>query len=224
MTNCTYERYQLKVGSPTMPNYMYIIVDKATRRTAVVDPGWDLQLIMTHFEELKVYPSIILLTHSHDDHVNLVEPLVEWYGASVYMSALECDYYQFQAPRLIQFHDRDTFYLGHTRIQCLVTPGHTAGGSCFLLSDDIFTGDTLFTEGCGVCFMDGGNPEQMFESFQRIKQTVAPHVRVYPGHSYGQPPGCALGDLAKYNIYFALDNKQHFVDFRMRKNQKSIIF
>ncbi|MCY8910331.1 MBL fold metallo-hydrolase [Bacillus atrophaeus] len=220
MNKLTYEIYQLTAGSPKMLNYMYIIVDIASRQTAIVDPGWDLELITNHFSELGVEPSIVLLTHSHFDHVNMVEPLVERFGSTVYMSEKECNYYHYYVPCMKPFRDMDTLFLGKTRIQCLVTPGHTAGGSCFLLSDALFTGDTVFTEGCGVCHMEGGSPEQMFESFQRIKRIVAPHVRIFPGHSYGQPPGHKLGDLDKYNIYFGLDVKKHFVDFRMRKNQK----
>lgn len=218
--NCTYEIYQLKAGFPNRPNYMYIIVDTATSNAAIVDPAWDMELIVSCFDEIGVRLSIILLTHSHYDHVGMVEPLVERFGSSVYMSALECSYYHYHSPRLIRFRDMDILYLGQTRIQCLVTPGHSAGGSCFLLSDSLFTGDTLFIEGCGVCNLEGGSPEEMFESIQRIKRITAPHVRIYPGHSYGRPPGCRLGDLEKYNIYFGDIKKKDFVAFRMRKNQK----
>lgn len=220
MKNCTYELYQLNAGSPILPNYMYIIVDTVTRKTAIIDPGWDLDLITSRFEEIGVKPSVILLTHSHFDHVNMVGPLVERYGSSVYMSGIECNYYQFHAPKLTCFEDMEILFLGNTRIQCLVTPGHTAGGSCFLLSDAIFTGDTVFIEGCGMCNKEGGSPGQMYESFQRIKRTVAPHVRVYPGHSYGKMPGYRLDELEKYNIYILFNSKEHFVNFRMRKNQK----
>lgn len=220
MNNCTYELYQLKAGSSTLPNYMYIIVDIATLETAIVDPGWNFELIESFFEEIGVKPSAILLTHSHFDHVNLVEPLVEKYGSSVYMSSVECNYYQFTAPKLICFEDMEVLILGNTRIQCLVTPGHTAGGACFLLSDALFTGDTIFIEGCGMCNKDGGSPDQMYESFQRIKKTVAPHIRIYPGHSYGKMPGCRFDELEKYNIYILLNSKEHFVRFRMRRNQE----
>jgi hydroxyacylglutathione hydrolase len=224
MNNCTYEIYQLEAGSPILPNYMYIIVDSITRKTAIVDPGWDLHLITSRFDELGVKPSLILLTHSHLDHVNMVGALVERYGSSVYMSGLECDYYQFHAQNLIRFEDKDVLFLGNTRIECLVTPGHTAGGSCFLLTDSFFTGDTVFIEGCGMCNKEGGSPEKMFESFQRIKRTVAPHIRVYPGHSYGKAPGCRLVDLEKYNVYFLINSKEHFVNLRMRENQQHSLY
>lgn len=207
-----------------MQNYMYIIVDIASRRAAIVDPAWDLELITNLFSELEVEPAFILLTHSHFDHVNMVEPLVERYGSSVYMSEKECNYYHYDTPHLERFHDMDMLYLGDTKIQCFVTPGHTAGGSCFLLSGDMFTGDTLFTEGCGVCHMEGGSADRMFESFQRLKRLIDPNVRIFPGHSYGQSPGCMFGELQKYNIYIGLDVKKHFVDFRMRKNQKPFIY
>jgi glyoxylase-like metal-dependent hydrolase (beta-lactamase superfamily II) len=114
----------------------------------------------------------------------------------------------------------DTIHLGETPISFLFTPGHTAGGGCYLLSDSLFAGDTVFIEGCGICHARGGSPEEMFNSIQEIKRIVPPHVRVYPGHSFGEKPGRTLHHLVKQNIYFQINKKRQFIDFRMRKSFK----
>lgn len=219
----TYEVYQLKVGHPYLYNFSYIIVDSSSRRAAIVDPAWDQDLITQTIKQLGVKLETILLTHSHIDHVNLTQTLVQRFCCQVYMSAQEIEYYHFQSDNLCPIQDFEKIALGATQITCLLTPGHTAGGTCFLLSDSLFTGDTVFIEGCGVCNMAGGSADQMFESIQKLKQIVKPFVRIYPGHSYGKSPGYPLSFLLENNIYFQFDKRNHFIQFRMRKNQKGIL-
>ena len=165
----------------------------------------------------------LVLTHSHFDHVNLVKPLLEKYDPQVVMSAKEIDYYKFTCRNLTPIENDDSLKLGNTDIKCLLTPGHTAGSTCFLLSDSLFTGDTIFTEGCGSCNTDGGSPEEIYSSIQMIKNTVPPDMFIYPGHSYGKTPGHSLNHLLKENIYFHIDKLEHFISFRMRKNQNNIL-
>nr|WP_156130425.1 MBL fold metallo-hydrolase [Paenibacillus durus] len=203
-------------------NFTYIIIDKVTRNALIVDPAWELTKIVDKLNQLDAVLQGILLTHSHFDHVNLVAPLEALFNPYVYMSKAEIDYYGFRCNNLQAINDLDKISVGETMVTCMHTPGHTAGGMSYLLQDSIFTGDTIFIEGCGICNSWGGSPEQMFESIQRVKSSVSPHVRVYPGHSYGKAPGHTLQYLMRENIYFQIDNKENFIGWRMRKNQTGL--
>lgn len=214
--NTSYEVYQIQTHKFCFSNYCYIILDKATNTAAIIDPAWELTKIINMLDNLRTYLEIIMLTHSHYDHVNLVKPLIKKYNTAVYMSKKEIDYYRFKCRNLHELNDMDNISIGETEISCLLTPGHTAGGMCYLLTDSLFTGDTIFIEGCGICTFRGGSAEQMFESIQRIKSVVPLYVRVYPGHSYGKSPGHALDYLMTENIYFQIE-RQYFLNFRMRK-------
>jgi len=218
-----YQVYPVRVSYMNFINYSYILVDSTSSQAAIVDPAWELDRITVMLDRLNVELTAILLTHSHHDHVNLVNPLVERYNPRVYMSAEEIQYYQFHCKNLHPFEDLETIRLAYTQISCLSTPGHTAGSACFLLEDCMFTGDTVFIEGCGMCGSRGGSADSMFESIQRIKQVVHPDVRIYPGHSYGKKPGALLRYVWANNIYFQLEKKDHFVAFRMRKNQTNLL-
>lgn len=218
----TYAVHTIKTFHQGWTNYCYIIEDIVSRSAIVVDPSWELSKLTNKLSELEVDLSAILLTHSHYDHVNLVEPLLALFHPQVYMSKTEIDFYQFRCKNLIALQDRETISIGMTKAQCLLTPGHTAGGMCYLFSESIFTGDTIFTEGCGICEDHGSSADDMFDSVQRIKSIVSPEVRVYPGHSFGQAPGQTIGELLKHNIYFQIDKKEYFVKFRNRKNQRGI--
>lgn len=220
--NLTYKVHPIKTRYQGWTNYCYIIEDIVSRSAIVVDPSWELSKITTTLSELEAELKAVALTHSHYDHVNLVDPLTKMFNAQVYMSKKEIDYYQFRCRNLISLDDHQTISIGNTRAQCLLTPGHTAGGMCYLFSESIFTGDTVFTEGCGICEDDGSSAEEMFDSIQRIKSEVSLHVRVYPGHSFGKSPGHSIKDLYQHNIYFQIDKKEYFVKFRTRKNQKGI--
>lgn len=167
---------------------------------------------------LDVTLTTILLTHSHFDHINAVKPIVKRYRAHVYMSAEEIDYYGFQSERLIAIQHQDIIPVGQSRISCLVTPGHTVGGVCYHPPGALFTGDTIFTEGCGICNRVGGDPGKMFESIQMIKTVIDPDVHIYPGHSFGKEPGQSLKYLKDENIYFQISEREHFINWRMRRN------
>lgn len=220
----TYQVHALKVGNRHIINNIYLIVDQVTRQAAVVDPAWEMSKIAGLIDSLEVDLTTILLTHSHDDHVNLVEPLVRRYNPQVYMSRQEIEYYRFTCSSLHALDDFSTIHLGMTSITCLLTPGHTAGSACYLLSDSLFAGDTIFIEGCGVCDSLGGDPEAMYESVQKVKTWVRPSVRVYPGHSFGRQPGRPMSELLQHNVYFHLDKKEQFVKFRMRHQQRQWSF
>ncbi|MRN51851.1 MBL fold metallo-hydrolase [Paenibacillus monticola] len=220
--NASYEIHELKTGYFHFLNYGYVIVDLATRYAAIVDPAWEIRKYTDLLKSLNVEVTAILLTHSHEDHVNLVPPLLNLYQPRIYMSEIEMDYYHYQSPNLTGFKHLDRIRIGNTVIECLVTPGHTAGSTCYLLADSMFSGDTVFTEGCGICNCPGGSPSDMYESIQMIKSYVPDNVKVYPGHSFGKSTGHTLGSLKEDNIYFQIYKKNHFVDFRMRANQKNI--
>lgn len=219
--NDGYEIHELKTGYFHFLNYGYVIVDRATRYAAIVDPAWEIRKYTDLLKSLNVEVTAILLTHSHEDHVNLVQPLLNLYQPRIYMSEIEMDYYHYQSPNLTGFQHLDRIRIGNTVIECLLTPGHTAGSTCYLLADSMFSGDTVFTEGCGICNCPGGSPSDMYESIQMIKSYVPDNVKVYPGHSFGKSTGHTLGSLKEDNIYFQIYKKNHFVDFRMRPNQKN---
>lgn len=212
----------IKVASSFIRNFNYVIIDNTSKHAAIVDPAWDQEEIVAVLEKHGVKLTSILLTHSHHDHVNLVSYLLKRYNPQVFMSAKEIDFYNFRCKNLNKVNHLDRINLGATPIYCLVTPGHTAGGVCFLTDQELFTGDTIFIEGCGICTCPGGCPEQMYESIQLIKRFVSPNVRIYPGHSFGRDPGYRLKEVMEDNIYFLIDKKDQFVSFRMRKNQKGL--
>ncbi len=218
----SYLIFKLKVEFLNIKNFCYIIVDKYSREAAIIDPAWEFDKISDQLNQCAAKLTSIFLTHSHYDHTNLAELLVGRYNSNVFMSKNEIDYYDYRCSKLIALNNEDYINVGNTKVVCMLTPGHTFGSSCYLLQDSLFTGDTIFIEGCGICSGKGASAEQMYFSIQEVKSRINHDTKIYPGHSYGKMPGHSLSYLLNENIYFQIDKKDTFINYRMRANQKNL--
>ena len=201
-----------------MKNFNYLVVDPDSERAVIVDPAWQIEKVDRALTEARAVLSGILLTHSHPDHVNLADPLSQRYGCPIWMSNAEIEFSGYNAGRLIG-HEGSAWQVGGLAICPIATPGHTPGSTCYLIDDNLFTGDVLFYEGCGMC-PDVQGAHAMFASLERLKKHVGPATRVFPGHSYGMPPGQPFAQLLKDNIYLQFRDKNAFAAFRLRKLQR----
>lgn len=201
----------------TIANYNYVVVDIATRSALLVDPSWEPHVVLRAVADVGAHVKGILLTHSHPDHVDLAATLGEHFGCPLWMSRQEIAWSGFHAPRLVPI-DETPFVIGGMTIRPMLTPGHTPGCMCYRIGDDLFTGDVLFAEGCGICpDLDGAH--RMFESLARIRREIHDTTRIYPGHSFGLPPGQSFATVQRENIYLQFGNRDDFAAFRLRKGQ-----
>lgn len=207
----------LDVRRDSMKNFNYLVVDPPSRKAVIVDPAWEIDKIEGALADAGATLSGILVTHSHPDHIDLAKPLAEKYGCAIWMSKTEIVASGFSARQLAGVDTRP-WPVGHMWIQPIFTPGHTAGSTCFLVGRNLFTGDVLFAEGCGIC-PDARSAHAMFASLEHLKTRIQPHTRVFPGHSYGQPPGRTMAQLRRENIYLQFSDKESFAAFRLRSGQ-----
>ena len=135
------------------------------------------------------------------------------------MSKQEINRYQFRCSNLTPLDEQDRIPIGSGNVTPILTPGHTCGSMCFLFEGNLFTADTLFAEGCGICFAEGSNPAELFHSIQKLKAMIPPETRILPGHSYGLPPGQPFSRLLNQNIYLQFEKEEDFIAYRMRSGQ-----
>jgi glyoxylase-like metal-dependent hydrolase (beta-lactamase superfamily II) len=211
--------HAIKVCRGMFKNYSYLGIDAASKDSFLVDPAWELDKIEGALSRSGFACRFILLTHSHFDHVDLADELGARLDIPVYMSKVEAEAYQFRCRNLVLLREEDSVPFGAGAISPMLTPGHTKGSTCFLFEDSLFTGDTLFFEGCGMCAGEGADPKELFRSIQRLKASIDPHTRIYPGHSYGKEPGQRFAMLLHYNIYLQFEQEKDFVAYRMRAGQ-----
>jgi hydroxyacylglutathione hydrolase len=207
----------LDVRHGAMKNLNFLVVDPGSLQAVIVDPAWEIAKIDQALADTRATLSGILLTHSHHDHIDLAKPLAEKYGCPIWMSKVEIAASGFSARQLIGI-DTNPWTVGQMLIEPIFTPGHTPGSTCYLIGENLFTGDVLFAEGCGIC-PDTQAAHAMFAGLEHLKARLEPNTRIFPGHSYGQPPGRMMSQLRRENIYLQFSDKESFAAFRLRSGQ-----
>lgn len=214
--------YQLRNTYSTAVNYCYMIINNQNKEAIIIDPAWEMDKFDVLIKQHQISISSVLLTHHHADHVDLAEAFAKKYNCNVLMSHNEISYYGYKCKNLVPIDKEDDFVLHGIKINPIFTPGHTVGSICYLIDGHLYTGDTLFIEGCGLCTARGGDPYEMYASLNRIKKIIPTDTKVYPGHCYGKELGQSMAAVLKHNIYLQFPDVDKFVSFRMRKHQKNL--
>ena len=100
----------------------------------------------------------------------------------------------------ILLEDNDEIKIGESIIKVIHTPGHTPGSICIYIPGNIFTGDTLFVEGCGRTDLPGGSFKQLSKSVHEKIYTLPENTIVWPGHDYGSMPHSTIAYEKKNNL------------------------
>lgn len=181
----------LEIG--TIGTNCYVISDD-NGICAIIDCDGNPQPLFRYIEENNLKPTHILLTHGHHDHIGAVEAVQEKYGCTVCAAQKEqalladpmanCSMFMGGATTLtadVWVKEGDAVKVGDLEFTVLETPGHTAGSVCYLISDNIFSGDTLFQGSCGRTDLPTGNWGEILASLKRLRNLPGDY-NVYPGH------------------------------------------
>ncbi len=191
-------------------NYSYLIRDKKTNLVGVVDPS-DFDQVDKEISKTYKKLDFILNTHHHNDHVDGNINLKKKYNSKVICSSYEGE----KIPGAdIKKGDDEKFILGETDFKVIHIPGHTLGHIAFYSEKAgvIFTGDTLFSLGCGRIFE--GTFEQMFNSLEKIKN-LSKNTMIYCGHEYTNNNAKFCKTIDKNNK--KLQNKIKDVEYKTEK-------
>ena len=202
-----------------MSNFNELIADKNALERAVVDPALEVDRLLREAKARNWRITTVLVTHTHHDHVDGVEAMVQATGARVYVGAGEVESLRRAAPsaQITGLDGGETVAVGGLQIEALPTPGHTVAGTSYVVEGNVFTGDTLFIGGCGRTDFPGGDAPTLWRSLQRLA-ALPEETRVYPGHDYGQTPTSTIGWEKTTNPYLLCKSEAEFVALRTGKN------
>jgi len=196
-------------------NYSYLIIDEKKNIACVIDPS-EAKPIIQYLDNNKIKLKFILNTHHHYDHVGGNKELKEKYGASIigYKGDKE------RIPGInILVNDQETWKHENFEAKVIHVPGHTLGHICFYFykEESIFTGDTLFSLGCGKIFE--GTYSQMFDSLLKLKK-LPQDTKIFCGHEYTKQNSkfCMAHDVSNKNLKTKVSN----IELRLKSGLPTI--
>ena len=160
-------------------NYSYLLINEQNQNACVIDPS-EAKPIINFVEKKNINLKFILNTHHHYDHVGGNNELKKRYSAKIVGFKNDKN----RIPNIdILVTNNQIWSNENFEAKIIHIPGHTSGHICFYFSKDkiAFTGDTLFSLGCGRIFE--GTYEQMFASLNKLKKLPS-DTKIYCGHEY----------------------------------------
>lgn len=174
----------------------YLLWDEKSKEAVLVDCSEYKDVIIDDIKENGLKLKYILLTHGHFDHVLGVNKFVEATGAKVCVNKDDVvlldninefgrlfGFPDVESPKHdMKLEDGDELAFGNLKIKVIHTPGHTEGGLCYLIENNLFSGDTLFRDCYGRTDLFGGDFAKIKYSLKNILFKLDDSIVVYPGH------------------------------------------
>lgn len=194
-----------------MDSNCYIVGCEKTGIAAVIDPGAEGGRILRRLEKLGLTCKYIVITHGHIDHIGALQQVQQATGAEVLIHKDDAGMLTSPAQNLSLFmgsmlkfkeadrllEDGDLIKVGEVTLEVLHTPGHTPGGICLKVGQDLITGDTLFAGSVGRSDFPGGNHNVMIDSIKTKLLVFPDSTRIYPGHG----PSSTIGAEKIHNPF-----------------------
>ena len=159
-------------------NFSYILIDQ-NKNACVIDPS-ESEPIINFVEKNNIKIKYILNTHHHFDHIGGNKEIKKKYNAKI--AAYKNDLHRIPDVD-ISLKNNQIWTAENFKSKIIHIPGHTNGHICFFFENEkiAFTGDTLFSLGCGRIFE--GTYEEMFSSLKKLKE-LPKETKIYCGHEY----------------------------------------
>jgi glyoxylase-like metal-dependent hydrolase (beta-lactamase superfamily II) len=210
-------------AAPPFMKNGYVLGCERTREAVIVDPGDEVDELLTFVRQQRLQPKAALLTHAHLDHVSGVGAVKQALGLPVWLHAADQPLYDRAAAQGAMFGIRmeqpppvDHHYagdgawgrFGDYEVTVHHTPGHCPGGVCLAVYrvaearalEGLFVGDTLFAGSIGRTDLPGGDYETLMNAITGVLFAFPDDAVVHSGHG----PDTTIGRERQTNP-FVLD-------------------
>ena len=188
----------LKIFQEKLSQNSYLIVDE--KDAILIDAGAFIENIEENLRMFNPKPKLraVFITHCHFDHVAQLDNILTKYKCPAYifkdgksmlydenknLSCLDIPFKIKNKQDVKTFLDSESFEFGNINITCYNTPGHSVDSSCFVVGENMFTGDTIFRVEVGRTDLYSSDENVQRISLERLKNDLSNGVNTfYPGH------------------------------------------
>lgn len=174
----------------------YLVIDKSTKESIVIDPGSDATAIINAINRLEIKILAIINTHGHGDHIAANSDINQVFHCPIWIHRDDADMLNNPVKNLSsqfglsvnsisadrQLMDNEIIEFGRSRMRVIHSPGHSPGSICLLGDEWLISGDTLFYQSIGRTDLLGGNYQMIIESIKQKLFILDDKLTVYPGH------------------------------------------
>lgn len=182
------------------------------KKCYIVDPGYEKERIVKYVADHELTVLGILLTHAHIDHIGAIDA----FDVPVYLHEKEVeiliddykngfDYfgkvtpYSINAINLVRMKDGQCLYIDDLKIEVMHTPGHTIGGVCYKVENELYTGDTLFEGTVGKWTFPTGDLNTLKSTIINLIETQDKETIIHPAHGNSSTIGAEQSNNYFYN-------------------------
>ncbi len=194
-----------------MAVFCYICIDEASDEAVLIDPAGDFNKIFNVVDRRRAKIKYIINTHGHFDHTSGNDYCIKKTGAQLLIHEKDAVKLKQISNRILSrtmggkkspepvslLKNNDEIRFGKTSLRVIHTPGHSAGSICLYRKGNIFTGDTLFTEGMGRTDLGDGSYKEIMHSITGKILTLPEDTIIWPGHNYGRFPKSTVKEQKK---------------------------
>ncbi|MCU0847487.1 MAG: MBL fold metallo-hydrolase [Spirochaetes bacterium] len=197
-----------------MAVFCYLVTDEGSKKAVLIDPAGDHDLIFEKIEARGAVVQWVINTHGHFDHTSGNEYVIARTGAGLMIHEADVSKLGSLTNRFfsrtiggkkspgpsVALNGGDTVQFGSERLSVMHTPGHSEGSICLYSPGNVFTGDTLFTEGMGRTDLMDGSYDKIMDSIVNKILTLPDDTVIWPGHHYGRSASSTVKEQKRFYL------------------------
>tara|TARA_B100000941_G_scaffold154145_2_gene109256 strand:+ start:43 stop:723 length:681 start_codon:yes stop_codon:yes gene_type:complete len=196
--------------------YTYLIASAEGREALIIDPVLEnVHQYIQLLKQLDLRLVKVIDTHIHADHVTGASKLKDITKCSTIMG----DNTPAESVE-IKVKDDEYIDLDNLKIRAMYTPGHTSDSYCFLMNNQLFSGDTLLINGTGRTDFQNGSATDAYNSIFNKLLKLPEDTLLYPAHDYKGEKVSTIGKEKKQNPRLQVNSVDEYVEIMNNLNLK----
>ena len=194
--------------------YTYLIASAKGREAIIIDPVLEnVDEYIRHLKELDLKLVKVIDTHIHADHIT---------GASKLKLNTNCTTIMGENSPAetidVKLKDGEIIEIDQLKIRAMFTPGHTSDSYSFIMSNYLFSGDTLLINGTGRTDFQNGSSKDAYDSIFNKLLKLPEETILYPGHDYHGKKSSTIGKEKKNNPRLQVENVDQYIEIMSNLN------